>query len=84
MNILSQHTLWRNVEELKSFCALCATSASAPSQIWSNTSKIIHYDGPMNVLSSEDCEFLRKHKSTLDRHKKGSIAQSEINIPNLK
>jgi uncharacterized Zn-finger protein len=47
-------------------CNKCFSSKSNLSQHMQN----IHYDGPVNVLSCEDCEFVTKHKSSLIRHKK--------------
>ena len=57
----------RRAEEF--LCPVCNKCFSSKSNLEQHK-KIIHYDGPMNVLSCEDCEFLTKHKSSLDRHKK--------------
>ena len=50
-------------------CSVCNKSFSSKSNLEQHK-KNIHYDGPRNILSCEQCEFITKHKSSLLRHNK--------------
>ena len=61
------------VEKCKSYeqflCSVCNKCFSSKSNTEQHK-KNVHYDGPMNVLSCEQCDFITKHKQSLIRHNK--------------
>ena len=68
-NIVAAHVVekCRKVEQF--LCPVCNKCFSSKSNLQQHKA-IIHFEGPMNILSCDDCEFVTKHKSSLDRHKK--------------
>ena len=53
----------------KYLCPVCNKCSSSKSNLLRHMQNS-HYDGPVNVLSCEECEFVTKHASSLLRHKK--------------
>ena len=70
-HVVAAHVVEKCRSGVKFLCPECNKSFSSKSNLAYHM-KMIHYAGPTNVLYCEDCEFVTKHKSSLERHKKRS------------
>eukprot|EP00091_Calanus_sinicus_P007847 TRINITY_DN19144_c0_g1_i1.p1 TRINITY_DN19144_c0_g1~~TRINITY_DN19144_c0_g1_i1.p1 ORF type:complete len:103 (-),score=15.48 TRINITY_DN19144_c0_g1_i1:45-353(-) len=68
-HIVAAHIVEKCRRAEKFMCPVCNKCFSSKSSLQEHKT-IIHNDGPINVFSCENCEFVTKHKSSLDRHKK--------------
>ena len=69
MMISIKHVVRKCKSDGQLLCSVCEKSFCSQFNLEQHK-KIIHYEGPVNLFSCEQCQFISKHKSNLVRHQR--------------